>query len=207
MGVVPVRIRNSKTGASCTCFAMLDACANVDLVDEELVKALDLTMERDNSTETIHTVAGNLKIQNVWTDLLVSPIQKPNQEKKIEKALVQKCDVMKKNRCPTSSEVAKWEQFISITSTDVVDIPRVLILISIKQADLHKPLGIISLSDEPDGLFALETSLGPVLYGGGHENKGKKSINHIKKLCSVGDQVVESLTMGAKQLSEVYDNA
>ena len=96
-------------------------------------------------------VAGKLDIQNRLTDYFILPMGKPTKRQRMDGVLVQKCKTLMRNRCPTKAEAL-------IITVDMVNIPKVMVLVSIWHPEFHQPLNMILLKEDGSGAFAVETA-------------------------------------------------
>ena len=85
--IVLVQIRNSETDASELVFAMLDTCADKDVISEDLVKRLGLTQV--TKTMTVQTVETKITQKRHLANCVVESIHSPYSVE-IEQALVAK---------------------------------------------------------------------------------------------------------------------
>lgn len=201
MGVIAVEVRNPTTGRSCTCYAMIDSCSNVDVVTDELVKYLELPVVASDKTDKIYTVTGMKRQKRKATTLQVCPFDTNDFVTELQDASVMNCSHFSQNKCPTRQECQAWDRLNFITPMDMVDIPRVMVLISIKHPALHKPMSeAIQMTEDEDGPYAVRTKLGYTLYGGTQE-PGVMSVNHIRV---VSDDHVEKM-LCPEDLTDVYN--
>ena len=208
MGVIPVRLHNPQNGQSCTAFGMLDACANVDVIAREVVDILKLPITFGKSSDAIYTVAGQLKMPDVHTTISISPFGKPKERHTLNHVMVQECESLTMNRCPTCAETQDWDKFTTIVPADDVDIPKVVVLISINHPHLHQPLSVVTLSENGDGMYAVETTLGMALYGGTEDGlNSKKKVNFLRHSKHVDIPVLKDIIMEPRLTKEVYDTA
>ena len=101
-----VRIRNIDTDASELVYAMLDTCADKDIISEDVVKRLDLT--QTTKTMTVQTVETKITQQRRLASFAVESIHSPYTVD-IDQALVAKVWCGENDLPPAKRDLSKYE--------------------------------------------------------------------------------------------------
>ena len=204
MGVVAICVSNPDDGKEVSCYGMLDPCANVSVVSEELAGILGLNVRTSGGVEVVHTVAGATKIRRRSGTIRVAPFNDPGKKTTIQDAAIMKCQHFSANRCPTKEDVERWQVLQGVVPTEVVEIPRVMVLISMQHPELQRPQKVIRLEDGKDSPYVVETELGLVLYGGEQVRAAKRVTVNFTRTWNQ-DQEVQSWLV-PNDAERVYDN-
>lgn len=143
MAVVAVTLRNPDTQKSLTCFAMLERCSDTDMVGQDVVDLLGLDVRVGQTNTNIYSITGPKAVPTKTTPVEVSDFLGEKINKKLRNVIVIGENYIETNRCPTTSDVSQWKHLSDVVTTDMVDIPRVMILILNKHSVFHRPKKII----------------------------------------------------------------
>jgi hypothetical protein len=178
LAVVPVALTNPKNGSTITAYGILDNCSDTDVISQEAVRILGLPVKRSDHPTTIHTVTGSAKVPVATTNIEVSSVQNRKIKKILPDVTILPCRHFEDSRVPYEEDLRCFNDAQEFLVAEKVDVPHVLILISMRHADLHRPTGVIMHPEDPN-MYITTTKLGMVVHGGGQQSTGK-SINFIQ---------------------------
>lgn len=162
MNVMAVVLKNSETGRSMTTYALLDPCANVDVISEDMVTKLGLSV-RHKQGGKIGTVAGAVSGQDRRTAVHVAGIPEWATSRLLDNVAVLPCKHFKGIRCPVKLDVEKYPEIGVALPSNTVNHPYVSVLISMRNWDLHVPQAVRSV--QVNGPKLIQTALGYVVMG------------------------------------------
>ena len=162
LAVVPVTLTNPVSKKTISAFAMMDPCSNCDVLSGEAVELLGLDVRKANKSTRLSTVTGTRDARMDLAAVTVSSITDPDVTKTLDGVCVMPCTHFETNQVPTRADMEGWEDLGELHTAERVDVPRVLLLISMLHPAWHLPNSVVR---NGPGFFAVQTSLGTVLHG------------------------------------------
>ena len=164
LNIVPIRVVNPETGDGLTCFGMLDECADKDIGSDELVARLKLKTK--GKMNFISTVTGTVERESQHAGLLVENVERGCTPATfaLDDVTILPCSNFAHLRVPSRIDKERYPHLVPLTTLENVDVPRVLVLISVKHAELHDPIECI-IPTEGKGPRLMKTKLGFVIRG------------------------------------------